>query len=265
MAEKKNKRSFDNWKSTITWIASVMSILIILFFAIEHKSQMPLKAVAVDIVTLEDQKQIITEDMILDKLKTYLGYEIDAANINDLSLVEVEHLIKSDDRVKTAEVYIDGAEQIHIEVWQRTPVLRVFSDSGESYYLDTEGRKINKIQGVAARVPIVTGRISAYREDLLSAEYTGTLRGAYDLAMQVREDKFLLALIEQIHIDDHDEMILIPKLGDEKIAFGGIEDSDERLENIKEFYEHGLPSVGWSKYHTLKFKYKNALFAERKK
>jgi len=267
MARAKKIESFDNWKATLVWLATVMSIMILLFLAIESKSLMPLKAVEVEIVEVPGQKQIVTEEIILNKLKAYLGFDVEAANIQDLNLVEVEHLIKTDDRVKDVEVFIDGAERVHIEIVQRKPVLRVMSDNA-NFYLDEEGNKIERIHGRAIRVPVATGELSAYSDDFLSEEYEGTLKEVFDLSLKLRDDKFLGALIEQIYVNELDEMVLIPKLGDEDLVFGGIEDADEKLRNIKDFYVHGMPKSGWNKFHTLTFKYKGKdgegiLFAEK--
>ena len=267
MIKTKKIESFDNWKATIVWLATVLSIMIILFLAIESKSLMPLNAVEIEIVKVPNQKAIVTEKIILEKLNTYLGFDVEAANIRDLNLVEIEHLIKSDDRVKNVEVFVDGAERVHIEIVQRKPVLRVMTDNA-NYYIDEEGKQIKRMQGRAIRVPVATGELSAYDESFLTEEYTGTLKEVFELALKLKEDKFLGALIEQIYVNELDEMVLIPKLGDEDLVFGGIEDAEEKLNNIKDFYVHGMPKSGWNKFHTLTFKYKGKdgegiLFAEK--
>lgn len=267
MIKTKKIESFDNWKATIVWLATVLSIMIILFLAIESKSLMPLNAVEIEIVKVPNQKAIVTEKIILEKLNTYLGFDVEAANIRDLNLVEIEHLIKSDDRVKNVEVFVDGAERVHIEIVQRKPVLRVMTDNA-NYYIDEEGEQIKRMQGRAIRVPVATGELSAYDETFLTDEYTGTLKEVFELALKLKDDKFLGALIEQIYVNELDEMVLIPKLGDEDLVFGGIDDADEKLNNIKDFYVHGMPKSGWNKFHTLTFKYKGKdgegiLFAEK--
>lgn len=267
MTKSKKIESFDNWKATVVWLATVLSIMIVLFLAIESKSLMPLNAVEIEIVKVPNQKAIVTEKIILDKLNSYLGFDVESANIKDLNLVEIEHLIKSDDRIKEVEVFVDGAERVHIEIVQRKPVLRVMTNNA-NYYIDEEGNKINRMQGRSIRVPVATGELSDYNESFLTEEYTGTLKEVFELALKIREDKFLDALIEQIYVNELDEMVLIPKLGDEDLVFGGIEDADEKLNNIKDFYVHGMPKSGWNKFHTLTFKYKGKdgegiLFAEK--
>lgn len=262
MARAKRIESFDNWKATLVWLATVLSILILLFLAIESKSKMPFKSVIVEIVKVPGQKAIVTESTIIQKLNTYLGFDVEAANINDLNLVEVEHLIKSDDKVKEVEVFVDGAERIHIEIVQRQPVLRVMTNNA-NYYLDEDGDRIEHIVGRAIRVPIVTGGLSTYSEDFLSDDYTGTLKDVFGLALRLRDDTFLNALIEQIYVNEIDELVLIPKLGDQDIVFGTIEDIDDKLDNIKDFYMHGMPSSGWNKFHSLVAKYKGQIVAQK--
>jgi len=65
MERAKKLRSFDNWKATVVWLATVLSIMIILFLAIESKSMMALKAVQVNILEVPNQKAIISEKIIL--------------------------------------------------------------------------------------------------------------------------------------------------------------------------------------------------------
>lgn len=267
MASNKKIESFDNWKATVVWLATVLSIMIILLLAIETKSMLPLNSVEVEVVHVPGQKSIVTKEIIINKLNTYLGFDIESANIEDLNLVELEHLIKSDDRIKSVEVFIDGGERIHIEIKQRKPVLRVMTQAS-NFYLDEEGKKIDRIYGRAVRVPIATGAVSAYNENFGTEEYEGTLEEVFALSLKLRQDKFLSALIEQIYVNELDEMVLIPKLGDEDLVFGGIADADEKLRNIRDFYVHGMPKSGWNKFHTLTFKYKGKdgegiLFAEK--
>ncbi len=267
MARTNKIESFDNWKATVLWLATVLSIMIILLLAIETKSMLPLKAVEVEVVHVAGQKSIVTKEIIIEKLNTYLGFDVEQANIEDLNLVEIEHLIKTDDRIKSVEVFIDGGEKVHIEVVQRKPVLRVMTQAA-NFYLDEEGEKIERIHGRAIRVPVATGDISAYSEEFGTENYEGTLQEVFELSLMLREDKFLGALIEQIYVNELDEMVLIPKLGDEDLVFGGIEDANEKLRNIRDFYVHGMPKSGWNKFHTLTFKYKGKdgegiLFAEK--
>ena len=135
MERAKKLRSFDNWKATVVWLATVLSIMIILFLAIESKSMMALKAVQVNILEVPNQKAIISEHIILEKLNTYLGFDVESANIQDLNLVEIEHFIKTDDRIKSVEVFLDGGEKVHIEIVQRKPLIRVMTNN-VNYYID---------------------------------------------------------------------------------------------------------------------------------
>jgi len=141
MERVKKIRLFDNLKATVVWLATVLSIMIILFLAIESKSMMALKSVQVNILEVPNQKAIISENIILEKLNTYLGFDVESANIQDLNLVEIEHFIKTDDRIKSVEVFLDGGEKVHIEIVQRKPLIRVMTNN-VNYYIDEEGKQI---------------------------------------------------------------------------------------------------------------------------
>ena len=80
------------------------------------------------------------------------------------------------------------------------------------------------------------------------------------VAKYVHQDEFLTALVEQIDVQKNGEIILVPKVGRQKIAIGkiNIEDEDEmirRFDLMKKMYKGGMKHVGWREYEMLTLKY----------
>src|SRR5690606_6219498 len=71
------------------------------------------------------------------------------------------------------------------------------------------------------------------------------------------QDDFLRALIEQIYVEESGEIIFIPKVGKEKLVFGGTSQMEEKFDNLKIFYRDGLTKLGWNRYPVLNLKYVN--------
>jgi cell division protein FtsQ len=71
-------------------------------------------------------------------------------------------------------------------------------------------------------------------------------------------------LIEQIYVSNTGEFTLIPKVGDQKILFGNYTNVKDKLENLKIFYQEGMPYEGWQKYRTINLKYKGQVVCERR-
>ena len=48
----------------------------------------------------------------------------------------MEAILQSNPWVKDAQVFTDAARVLHVSVTQRVPVVRIFEQDGNSYYLD---------------------------------------------------------------------------------------------------------------------------------
>jgi cell division protein FtsQ len=81
---------------------------------------------------------------------------------------------------------------------------------------------------------------------------------------KIHEDAFLDALIDQIYVTKHQELILTPKVGVRKIFFGKAKNIDEKLFNLKAFYLHGKSKIDWQKYSSINIKYRNQIVCSKK-
>ena len=92
-----------------------------------------------------------------------------------LRATELEHFLELQPTVHHAEVYIDAMENLHVDMYQRDPLLRIVEAQGAQYYIDVEGRKIPNSNRYSARVPVVTG-IQKTILEVLSPTHTKVLK-----------------------------------------------------------------------------------------
>ncbi len=187
--------------------------------------------------------------------RNYLGYDLEMSSIRDLDLMDMELMLEGDDRIKSAEVYIDNKDRLHIDIDQRVPILRVFNDKNSTFYLDIDGNEIPAYRGATIRVPVASGNIENYDPKLLSANKSSRLKDVYKLAKYIHEDEFLAALIEQIDVEENGEVMMVPKVGRQILDFGHVENMEERFDKLKLLYKGGMEQVGWRKYDVLTLKY----------
>ena len=154
--------------------------------------------------------------------------------------LEENRLIKKVNRFKT----IDGT--VMIKIYQRIPILRVFS-LDKSYYVDNEGEIIPVSRNFAPYVPVATG----YIKDAFAKEKL------YEFASFLEKDKFWNSQIEQIYVAPNQDIELIPRVGNHQIVLGNIDDYKENLDKLKLFYEKALNKIGWNRYSVINLKYKN--------
>ncbi|MDF1696348.1 MAG: hypothetical protein P1U56_10965 [Saprospiraceae bacterium] len=253
------KRTYNskrkNWKKNLVWSVVVTIITGVLFMAVQRKMDATVTSVSISITGIKGGKNLVTKKGIKQMFRNYLGYDLKMSTVKDLNLMDMETLLEDDERIKEAEIYIDNKDVLHIEIEQRVPILRVFSKANTSYYLDIDGNEIPAYRGATIRVPVASGNIGDYDPKFLNKKKKSYLRDVYTLAKYIHEDEFLAALIEQIDVREDGEVMMVPKVGRQKLDFGHVENIEERFEKLKVLYRGGMEQVGWRKYDVLTLKY----------
>jgi len=238
-------------------------VFVLWFVAVDHKSNVEVERVNVKISKISNKKNLITKKDVKNLFRGYLGYDLGLAKIEELDLRMLEQILVDDKRVRNAEVFIDANHVVNVYVQQRKPIVRVNDGETYAYYLDADMVVIPVMEKRAIRVPIATGAIENIALGLIEKKKTH-LRDVYVLSKYIDSDKFLKSLVEQIHVKRSGEIIIIPKIGREKILLGDVVDMEENLKKLKNFYRNGLPKNGWDQFAELNLSYKNQIVAKQR-
>ncbi len=186
--------------------------------------------------------------------------DISGKKLEDINTDIIEKEVEKNPVVLKAEVYKVVAKDtssykgvVTVRVKHRSPVVRVMSESG-SYYLDKFGGKIPVSIHYAANVLVATGYFSEKyaKEELLP------------FVLFVENDEFWRAQVEQVHVEKNGDVILTPLVGDQVIELGKLDNFEEKLRNMKAFYNQVLANNNWDKYERISLKYKNQVVAKRR-
>ncbi len=216
------------------------------------------------VLPFKEGEVLITEGEI-EKMfeKKFIQNKGVASELKAFSLSEIRDYFVSEPLIKRADVYIDIHQTMHIDIVQRVPFLRVILNSGKSFLMDEEGISFPLSNNYSPRLIAVTGFLPLYQQDLLSQE-SYKYKEVIQLAKWIQEDEFWKSTIEQIHVDEFGEFVLVPKMGPRKIILGGIENSQGKLEKLKIFYREALPDLGWNTYHSLNIKFNRQVIGVKK-
>lgn len=172
----------------------------------------------------------------------------------EINTLAIRDTILTNKLVESAEVYTTPGGFVVASVSQRKPVLRVISEIKGNFYVDNE-RRIMPVSGnFAVYVPVATGAID---EEFA----TGQL---YDFALFLSTHPDWDAWIEQILVQENQDVVLIPRIGDFKIIMGSLDDYSAKLTKFGRFVEDGLNVVGWNRYSSINLKYENQVVCVRK-
>jgi cell division protein FtsQ len=190
--------------------------------------------------------------------------------LKSIDLTEIEKRLTVLRELKTAEVYrtIDGT--IHISADQREPVLRLLPDEGGDYFLDEDGILVRRRNLYTPRLHIAGGNINISQAMLNGVSVLDTsikqtiLKDLYTLVTYINHDDFLSAQIDQIYVDRNNEIDLIPRIGNQTIHLGTIENYRGKLRNLEAFYDKVLPVVGWNKYSVINLEYHDQIICKKR-
>ncbi len=215
-----------------------------------------LRCAGVEIEVLDSATQrFVTPEIVLRWLADS-GVRTVGAPLREVDVYAVERLIEMQDYVLQADAYtaIDGL--LHIVLSQRRPVLRVVSEAGHNFYLDTTLVVLPPQNDCFASVPVVSGRLPlGFPVDFFGRldekkfpRERELLHNLLNFVHQVDTDPFLSALTAQIYYDEQGEVRLLPRVGGQTVRFGAIADSaavGRRLRKLSRFYRASFAEGWW--------------------
>ena len=166
----------------------------------------------------------------------------------------LEQALSKHPLIDEVECYKTPSGKLCIEVTQRIPILRVMSANGENYYLDNKGTVMPPDAKCVAHRAIVTGNV----------EKSFAMKDLYKFGVFLHNNKFWDAQIEQIHVLPDQNIELVPRVGDHLVYLGKLENFEDKLARLKEFYKKGLNRVGWNKYSRISVEFGNQIICTKR-
>jgi cell division protein FtsQ len=244
-------------KSAIVWGSLILGILVVSVLSIQKKANAEVKLLNIEIKGIAGDQQMISESEVKKILMKAHGAPLTKANIKTVNTRKLESKLRKDKRVARADIYLDAKNRLHVIVMQREPLMRVVVDGGHDYYIDHNGKAIPVTVGSAVRVPIISGITEEYTSKFALTDKPSKLKDMYHIMKYVSQDAFLTSLVEQAYVsqDSIGDIILVPKVGRERLILGDASNLEEKFSKLKIFYKEGLPRIGWNRYTSLNLKY----------
>ncbi len=268
------KINFKKIFNTTAWILVFAGLIFTLGFVQRKEDFIKGKNTQVNIDYSTGELFIDSEDILHflklrnDTIKNRELYKID---IN-----RIEKALLTHPAIENAEISLSVDGNLKIDITQRTPLLRVFLPSGESFYIDKRGEFMPLSENYTARVLVAGGNISSTFAQASSFNYDKVktnkaiadqtlLDELVELSRTIENDSLMSCMIDQVFINDKNEFELIPLICDHKILIGNCEDLENKFNKLKIFYREGLNHVnGWDTYASINLKYEGQIICSKK-
>lgn len=197
-----------------------------------------------------------------------LGYGVDTLLLSGVDIKKFEQLVHNNPSAFKADVYTTVDGKVKVDIKQRKPLLRIYNEKGESFYLDEAGTMMPLSSKFTARVMIANGNIKAGLTTNINTENfdsvsVAQLKDLFLLAEFISRDEFWKAQIVQLHVNAENEIELIPRVGNHVILLGDVSDLKEKFQKLMIFYKEGMARTGWNNYSLINLKFKNQVVCRK--
>ena len=231
-----NTLSNNYTKIFISLIISLLLFILVFKFQTQYNQKLNQK-IKISAETLYTDK-----NKILDDVKQI----VKTGNHREISSLENE--LEKMSHVESAEIYFSVNGEVSLSYYEFEPVVRVFNSENQSYYLDSNCKRIPLSEKYTADIILFTGYTENIKDDLI-----------LNLAKKINSNKFLSNQVSEVFVNETSEAFFIPVLGNHKIKLGSFNNLEIKIKKMMTFYDKIIPKHGWEKYSEINLEYQNQI------
>ena len=232
----------------IKWSMLIALTIIVLAFTEKKQEEQLVQLNQINIEISEDQ--FLTKNIVLRYIEKH-NFAYDGVVFTQFYLNDLEEILLKHPAVKKAEVYSNQQGVMNIKLQQKKAIVRLKTADAD-YYLDEDGFEMPLSKAYTPRVIVVSGDVNQQHHTSI-----------YTFIRKINKSEFWKSQIMQLHFSG-DKVVLIPRVGNQKIHFGMLVNSTEKLANLYQFYKQAMPVKGWQTYSDISLKYKNQIVCTKK-
>ncbi len=201
----------------------------------------------------------------IDAILTSEGVKIIGERITHINVYDMEQLLNTRNVIKNTVVFtsIDGV--LHINVYQRRPIMRMQALTG-NFYIDETGY-IFPLSGVhTSYVPVMTGNVPmnipiGFRGEIPAKE--NFLQQAYHLALFLDENDIWQSQVTQLDVANVNNVTMIPREGKQIIYLGPLDNYEYKFNKLLAYYSKVSPANDTT-YVSIDLRYSNQVVCTKR-
>jgi cell division protein FtsQ len=228
-----------------TWInirlVLMIAMVIFLYSFTSHRNSA--RKIHKTVVVFEGKNTLFLKEETVNKLLIEKNQDLKTLNKVDLDLNKLEKSINRHNMIQKADVFVSVDGVLKAVVKQKTPIGRVFDETG-TFYVDYEGNMMPLSTNYTARVPLISGEITAVKKEKLS-----------DVLKIITEDDFLKKNIIGVQILPNGSLVMVNRNYDFQIDFGRTINIERKFKNYKAFFQNAVSDSTLKKYKRINLKF----------
>ena len=231
----------------LSTLLSLAALFAVLGFAGTQAAERRVQSIEVNVKDAA-QAEFLNGRRIAEQLGTT---RLEGELLGDVDLQSMVDHLETMGPCSHAEAYPTMDGTLHIDVWQRTPLLREHVNGGSDFYLDEEGKTMELDAYHTPHIPVMH----------VDRETQATM--GYRFVKATEGDPFWDALTDQLSMNDQGELVLHPRLAGHHIVLGNDKDVQHKKRNLLAFYRAHIERGNLRTYQRIDLTYRDQVIAQR--
>ena len=241
-------------KKILGWVLMTVLLAYVIFAGIwAHAEASKNKCKGIDVEIVDGfSADSVTRQGVLNEIKRY-PEKIVNAQIPTIDTKKLETYLKGFPQFEDVVCNFNTNGRLKVKVIPMVPELRIFEDSA-SYYINKDGKRMPSKASFFVDVPVVSGKFNNNFQP----------KDIFPVTRFIANDPILKGLVGMVYAQDHDNIILVPRIHGHVINFGDTNRLVEKRRALLTMYRKVLPYKGWEEYDTISVKFRGQVVASRR-
>lgn len=262
-----NKKTIRKVGIIMLWALIAGGMISVLMLAMNDEKEAACCGVDIYINSKKASGTFFNEKDVKTLLNKIEGGAIKGTLKKNIDLAILEQGIRKNKWVSDVKIFFDGNDYLNVNILEKTPVARVFTNQGTSFYIDMAGLSIPLSSQAQEGLPVFTGfpHSKPYgRGDSL------LLQDVVYVAQIIKNDSFWTAQAAQIDMvpacaQGCWEFEMVPTVGNHIVKLGNVANMENKLNRLFVFYKKVMAKAGFDVYQTVDVRFANQVLGRRSK
>ena len=171
---------------------------------------------------------------------------IKGRSLSSFDLRAMENKLETNPWIRDAQLFFDNNGQLNVLITEAEPIARIFTVTGNSFYIDTAMKRLPLSAKLSARLPVFTG-FPTDKSRLNTADST-LMADIRTMSRFMQKEPLWMAQIAQVDITPDRKFEMMPTIGSHVIEFGNGQDFEKKFRRLLIFYKDVLSKTGMDTY-----------------
>lgn len=243
------------------WCIVGAGVLVLLVAAIKSRNNKTCAGLKIAISSAAEQP-FVDKKEVMSLLIAKGAEKLQGRAIMSFDLRRMEATLKKNVWIRDAQLFFDNNQVLRVNVIERQPIARIFTQKGTSFYIDSSGVQVPLSDKFPERLPVFTG----YPDPVVrmhgpDSVLTSQIR---QLSTYILGQPFWMSQLAQIDITPARTFEMVPVVGNHLIVFGDGNDYEQKFHRLFVFYKEVLSKTGFDKYARIDVQYDGQVIGTKK-